>query len=55
MNRDDIIRMAREAGFGFNAASSPAIELFANLIVSEERKAIMEICNRHREPIAVIS
>ena len=52
MNREEIIRMAREAGFGFNAASSPAIELFANLIVAEERKAIMEICNRHREPIA---
>lgn len=52
MIKDDIIRLAREAGFGFNAASSPAIERFAQKIISFERNAIMEICNRHRDPIA---
>lgn len=47
MNREDIIRMEREAGFGFNGASSPAIERFAALVAaasaSVEREVILTI------------
>ena len=46
MKREDIIRMAREAGFGFNGASSPAIERFAALVAAAEREACAAICDR---------
>jgi hypothetical protein len=38
MNRDDIIRMAREAGF--NVGTAPQIERFANLVAAAERERI---------------
>ena len=37
MNRDDIIRMAREAGF--NVGTAPQIERFATLVAAAEREA----------------
>ena len=43
MNRDGIIRMAREAGFGFNGASSPAIERFAALVAAAEREECAKV------------
>lgn len=43
MEREQIIRMAREAGFGFNGASSPAIERFAALVAAAEREAILPL------------
>ena len=58
MDREDIIRMAREAGFDPHDMSDDFtcnlidIERFANLVAAAEREAIMEICNRHTEPIA---
>lgn len=44
MTRDDIIKLAREAGFGFNGASSPAIERFAALVAAAEREACAKVC-----------
>jgi hypothetical protein len=42
MTRDDIIRMAREAGYGDAMADlhSPALERFANLVAEAERTKI---------------
>jgi len=51
MNRDDIIRMAREAGFeqaghlshqGFTAI----IERFATLVAAVEREACAKVCDK---------
>ena len=56
MTRDDIIRMAWEAGFGFNGASSPAIERFAALVAAAEREACALVCetlwNTHTNAMA---
>ena len=58
MDREEIIRMAREAGFDPHDMSDDFtcnlidIERFAALVAAAEREAIMEICNRHTEPIA---
>ena len=58
MDREEIIRMAREAGFDPHDMSDDFtcnlidIERFAKLVAAAEREAIMEICNRHTEPIA---
>jgi hypothetical protein len=45
MNRDDIIRMAREAGgddWGIFRDFMPEIERFAKLVAAAEHKAILE-------------
>ena len=63
MDREEIIRMAREAGCEpFRSpehwddvqvfATPGVLERFADLVAAAEREAIMEICNRHTEPIA---
>jgi hypothetical protein len=63
MNREDIIRMAREAGCKpFRSpehwddvqvfATPNVLERFAALVAAAEREAIMKICNRHTHPIA---
>lgn len=45
MNREDIIRMAREAGFRVNTTESLLVELerFADLVASAEREACIKI------------
>jgi len=46
MNRDDIIRMAREAGgddWGIFRDFMPEIERFANLVAAAEREACAEL------------
>ena len=45
MNREDIIRMAREAGFRVNTTESllEELERFATLIASAEREAIAQM------------
>jgi hypothetical protein len=53
MNRDDIIRMARESGMRFHKEAPTeieyfyvypdALEHFANLIAAAERKAVLEM------------
>ncbi len=47
MNRDDIIRMAREAGgddWGIFRDFMPELERFAYLVAEAEREACAEIC-----------
>ena len=54
MNREQIIRMAREAGLAYGSDEKPlnSVTRFADLVAAAEREAIMKICNRHTEPIA---
>ncbi len=51
MKREDIIKLARRAGFGFNGASSPAIERFAAFVATAEREAckqaLLEIADQN--------
>ena len=50
MNRDDIIRMAGEAGFIAPAMSSSFLrhlEHFAALVAAAEREACAKVCYRH--------
>ena len=46
MNREDIIRMAREAGFRVNTTESllEELERFATLVASAEREACAKVC-----------
>jgi|DEB19_MinimDraft_3_1074340.scaffolds.fasta_scaffold11989_5 hypothetical protein len=51
MNRDDIIRMAREAGlsndFGrFGYPYLPELERFAKLVAAAEREACAKVCEQ---------
>jgi hypothetical protein len=45
MNRDDIIRMAQEAGYGDALADlhAPALERFAALVAAAEREACAKV------------
>ena len=47
MNREDIIRMAREAGFpeAILELSPTALERFAALVASAEREACAKLCD----------
>ncbi len=60
MTRDDIIRMAREAGAtrdhpemlpNFWTLTNPDLERFANLVAATEREACAKVCE---EPIDLI-
>jgi hypothetical protein len=49
MTRDDIIRMAREAGwqedmFGIGIWDSQELNVFANLVAAVEREACAKVC-----------
>ena len=46
MTRDDIIRMAREAGYGLSLSDmhGPALERFAALVAAAEREACVAAC-----------
>ena len=47
MTKDDIIRMARQAGYGdaLSMLHSNALERFADLVAAAEREACAEICD----------
>jgi hypothetical protein len=47
--KDDIIRMAREAGFAtsWTEAAGEALERFAQLIRADEREACAKVCEEH--------
>ena len=47
MNKEDIIRMAREAGFpeAILELSPTALERFAALVASAEREACVKVCD----------
>ena len=50
MNRDDIIRMAREAGFSAKQSEiyfDRMLERFAALVAAAEREACADICDQH--------
>ena len=51
MTRDDIIRMAREAGYGESMSDlhAPALERFAALIAAAEREACAKVCEAEAE------
>ena len=44
MNRDDIIRMARECGLTINDAPMLGVEHFADLVAAAEREACARVC-----------
>ena len=48
MNREDIIRMAREAGFAYSwsEAAGEALERFAALVAAAEREACAKVCEQ---------
>lgn len=52
MTRDDIIRMAREAGFqtdmfGLGIWDSSEFNKFASLVAAEEREACAKVCDEY--------
>jgi hypothetical protein len=47
MTREDIIRMAREAGFAGWKCDEGKIERFATLVAAAERAACADICDQH--------
>ena len=49
--RDDIIRMAREAGYGeaMSDLHAPALERFAALVAAAEREACAQLCEQFEE------
>jgi hypothetical protein len=47
MTRDDIIRMAREAGFAGWKCDEGKIERLAALAAAAERAACADICDQH--------
>jgi len=56
MTRDDIIRMAREAGwqedmFGIGIWDSKELNVFANLVAAAEREECAALCDKHTRPI----
>ena len=54
MTRDDIIKMAREAGFNpvsYTGANLELFERFAALVAAHERKAFIEILETYRIPV----
>lgn len=51
MNREQIIRMAREAGFAYSwsEAAGEALERFAALVAAKKEKQIIDILRRLQE------
>lgn len=43
MNREDIIRMARDCGINFHQAGWPELERFARMVAAAEREMCAEI------------
>jgi hypothetical protein len=53
MTRDDIIRMAKEAGYGLSLSDmhAPALERFAALVAAAEREACAGICEEQQNAV----
>ncbi len=52
MDRDDIIKMAREAGFNpvsYMGANLESFERFAALVAAHEREACAKVCEERQE------
>ena len=54
MTREDIVRMAREAGISQDHAQGMTLflERFAALVASAEREACAEVCKKHADVYA---
>ena len=52
MTRDDIIRMAREAGPLTQGPFDDWCKRFANLVAAAEREACAEVCKKHADEYA---
>ena len=44
MTKDEIIRMARQAGMFVHKEVQPELERFANLVAAAEREACAKVC-----------
>jgi hypothetical protein len=56
MNRDDIIRMARAAGFVDGVVDIMGFDGFANfaaLVAAAEREACAELCDEYVVPVSI--
>jgi hypothetical protein len=53
MDREQIIRMAREAGLAYGSDEKPlnSVTRFAALVAAHERKACIEIIETYRIPV----
>ena len=53
MTREEIIRMAREAGLAYGSDEKPlgSVTRFAALVAAHERKAFIEILETYRIPV----
>jgi len=49
MTKDDIIKLAREAGLFTHKEVQPELERFANLVAAAERDACALVCNEQEE------
>ena len=45
MTKDDIIKLAREAGLFTHKEVQPELERFANLVAAAEREECAKLCN----------
>ena len=56
MNREEIIRMAREAGYGLSLSDmhAPALERFANLVAAAEREAFVALVYEMDGPDGIV-
>ena len=57
MTRDEVIRMAREAGFAtsWTVAAGEALERFAALVAKAEREACAEIAEKEMRNTAMLT
>jgi len=51
MNRNDIIRMAREAGLTINDQPMLGVDHFARLVAAAEREACARVVEEHAQTI----
>lgn len=52
LNKDDVIRMAREAGYiGFQFTSITTLERFAALVAAAEREACAKVCDEDKNKL----
>jgi hypothetical protein len=52
MNREDIIRMAREADLDVYDPPIDLLQRFAKLVAEHEREACAEVCKKHADVYA---
>ena len=51
MTRDDILRMAREAGWTIGPATLSGLERFAALVRADEREECAKVCEAQRSMV----